>query len=43
MKVIELAGSHYDMGRQHAQQVGDLRVQIVERCVNAFHRLVPAA
>jgi predicted choloylglycine hydrolase len=29
MKIIELTGSHYEMGRQHAQQVQDLRPRIV--------------
>jgi hypothetical protein len=39
MKVIELAGSHFDMGRQHAQQVGDLRVQILEAVRQRLGRL----
>jgi isopenicillin-N N-acyltransferase-like protein len=30
MKVLELSGDHYQMGRQHAQQVRDLRPQIVK-------------
>jgi predicted choloylglycine hydrolase len=30
MKVLELSGDHYQMGRQHAQQVRDLRSQIVK-------------
>lgn len=30
MKVIELAGDYYKMGRQHARQVGDLRPWIVK-------------
>lgn len=29
MKVLELAGDHYTMGRQHAAQVADLKPQIV--------------
>ncbi len=29
MKIIELTGNHYEMGRQHAQQVRDLRPQIL--------------
>ncbi len=30
MKVLELKGRHYEMGRQHARQVQDLRPQIAE-------------
>ena len=30
MKIIDLAGSHHEMGRQHAHQVHDLRPRIVK-------------
>jgi predicted choloylglycine hydrolase len=36
MKIIELTGSHYEMGRQHAQQVEDLYPRIVDAL---HHRL----
>lgn len=30
MKILELAGDHYEMGRQHGHQVRDLRPQILQ-------------
>jgi hypothetical protein len=36
MRIIELTGSHYEMGRQHAQQVEDLRPRILDAL---HHRL----
>lgn len=39
MKVIELAGTHYEMGRQHGQQVRELRPLILQAMHQRLARL----
>jgi hypothetical protein len=41
VKVIKLIGSYYEMGRQHAQQVQDLRPRLVEAIRQRLRSLEP--